>query len=343
MTDAAATPSPTGRRKLFIIVGVIALVVIALLVGGFLYAASSADAKASDYEDDFAAWKSKDQPVLLAATAKVPDGTYLRTETGSRKALAKQKKGCDAVTASRKKVEDAAGRLPTIKATGLLATISSDYSDAGDTSEARDKAVRAYAKDASAALAQIERDCRWNIALNTATTKDDKTFDESTKLLAKNGTEPGVTCSYETCVSSITKKKNKYADLRTKSLKIYRATTLKLYKSKDCEATSYGSACRVIAKAYDASTRQQLANYAFIRKAKSTVDNPGIDKGNDKTDKINKRNQPRIKKAVVALNPAFRKSKQIQKYPSWTDNLFSTSAKLLLKELKAQRAALEKL
>lgn len=342
MTDAA-TQAPKSRKKTFILLGVIALVLIAVVVGGFLYAASSAGTKASDYHDDFAAWKKKDQPVLLAATAKVPNGTYLRKDSTSPKALAQQKKGCDAVMASRKKAEAAAGRLPTIEATGLLAKISSDYSEAGDTSAGREKVVRSYLKEAAAALAQIERDCQFNIAVNTATTKDDKSFTESTKLLAKNGTEPGVTCDEDACVSSITKKKNKYADLRTKGLKIYRSTTLKLYQSKDCKATSYGAACRVVANAYDSVTKQQLANYAYIRKAKSTVDNPGIDKGNAKANKISERNEPRIKKAVLALDPDLAKNKEIRKYPGWTDMVFSISAKTLLSELKAQRAAIEKL
>lgn len=349
MTETAATtPAPKSRKRLLLVLAAIALVVIALVVGGFLYASSSASTKASDYQDDYAAWKDKDQPVLLAATGKVPRGTYLRTSTETRKALATQQKGCDAVASSLTKVEAAADRLPTVDATGLLATISSDYSDAGDASKAREKVVRAYVKDASAALTQIHRDCSWNISYHRVSGEYGKAYAKGEKYLLKPGqTEPsGVFCPKDrgtTCVSSIATKKNTYAKLRIAATRLYRAKTLKTYASKDCSATSYGPVCGVLFKAYGASSKQQLKNFLYIRTMKTSIDNPQLTKNNARLEKVTKRNGPVIKKAVLALDPKVAKNKDVRKYPGWSDNFFSVTAKQLLKDLTAQRTALEKL
>ncbi|MEJ7634048.1 hypothetical protein [Aeromicrobium sp.] len=144
MTDAASPssepasppgpttgPAPRNKRRLLIVLGVIALVVVALVVGLFVYASSAAGAKASDYDEDYAIWKSKEKPVLLAATARLPKGTYPRKDTTSPRGIATQEGGCDAVAASRVDVASSADRLPTVGDNGLMASISSDYSDAG--------------------------------------------------------------------------------------------------------------------------------------------------------------------------------------------------------------------
>ena len=349
MTDAASTePSqpvnqPASRRKLIIIVAAALLVVTALIVGSFLYAGSAANGKVSDYDDAYAAWKTKEKPVLLAATAKVPSTTFpVKGDVYSAKSRRAQKQGCDAVAKSRKDIATAADRLPTIGTGGLYSKVSSDYSDAGDRSAKRQKAVKAYVKRASAALAQIERDCRFNIKVNTTSAASSKVYNQATKYLIKRGQSEGNgSCtSFDTCVSPLAAKKNKYADLRLKATRLYQSTGLKLWTSSACTETSYKSACRTIGQAYTASTTQQLKNYRYVRTSASAVNNPGISKGNKKLDKIAAQGQKRIKKAVLALGPVYAKDTKVRRSPGWTENFFTVSARILLDDLEDERAAI---
>lgn len=348
MTDAAS-PEPTSRRRLLIILAVIAIVVIALFAGLFLYASSAAGSKASDYDDDYAAWKAKEKPVLLAATAKLPTGTYLSTDdVTSAKALATQKKGCDAVAASRKKVEAAADSLPTVGGNGLLGKVSSDYKDAGDISDRRGTTVQAYVKAASKTLAQVEQDCRWNIAYNAAASQPHKLWEKSRKYALKPGDrEPGgILCApvHKTaCVSSIAEKKNTYADLRIKATKLYLARNSKFFSTKACGATSYGAACGVMRNVFVGNNKLELKNYHYIRTMKSSVNNAKLRANNKALDKYYERNEPKIRKAVLALDPALKKDKKARESPSWTDYVLARFDKVMLADLKDERVALAKL
>lgn len=345
MSDATLL-GPKSHRRLYLILAAIAVVVIALIVGAFLYASSAGSSKASDYNDNYAAWQAKDKPILLAATAALPKGTYLSKDVTTTKALATQKEGCDAVAAQHKKLIAAASRLPTV-GNGLLGTFSSDYGDAGDKSDHRKTVVQAYLKKASATLAQIERDCRWNIDFNAAEAKPDKLWASSVKYNVKpGGTEPGgIFCAKgkTSCVSSIAKKKNKYADLRIKAIKLYRAQDAKFYGSKECKATSYGSACAIIAKTSDAYHALRLKNYQYIRTMKSSVNNSALSAHNTALDELNASNMTKIRKAVLALRPELKEDKKFQDAPLWTDHFFAQMGKLGLADLEDGRAAIKNL
>lgn len=344
MSDAAA-PGPTSHRRLFVVLIVIAIVVIGLIAGLFLFASSAAGSKVSDYDKAYAAWKAKDRPILLAATAKLPAGTYLTKDVTTAKGFAAQTKGCDAVAASRKKLRAAAENLPTMGTSGVLGKVSSDYRDAGDTSDRREKVVRTYVKAASATLGQLERDCRWNIAYNTSTIKPAKPYEKSSDYVMQAGDrEPGgISCpGPRTCISSIKKKQVTYAKLRLKYVALARSGSLPLY-GKRCEATSYGPACRLIEKSFANYLTTSHRAYEYVRTAKSTTNNPRIGKEFDKIDKARSQYDPEIRKAVLALDPALKKDKDVRKYPTWTDHFFARMGKLLLAELKDERAAIEKL
>ena len=344
MSDAAA-PESKSHRRLFIVLTAIALVVISLVAGLFLYASSAAGSKVSDYDKDYAAWKAKEKPVLLAGTAKLPTGTYLTKNVRTAKGLATQKKGCDAVAASREDLRAAAESLPAMGTSGVFCKVSSDYRDAGDTSDRRAKVVRAYAKAASATLRQLERDCRWNIAYNTSTIKPAKPYEKSGNYVMQAGDrEPGgISCpGPRTCISSIKKKQVTYAKLRLEYVALARSGSLSLY-GKKCEATSYGSACQVIEKSFDNFLTTSHHAYEYIRTTKSTTNNPRIGKEFDKIDKARDQYDPQIRKAVLALDPALRKDKDVRKYPTWTDHFFARMGKLLLADLKDERAMIEKL
>lgn len=349
MTDAASPAPRKSHRRLIIIVTAVVAVLVALVGGGYAYASSAADDELADYDDAYSTWKSKDRPVLLAATATLPSGTYVREDPYTAKSLAGQKKGCDAVAAQRKKLGRSVDRLPAMATNGLLGTISSSYSDAGDTSDRRKQIVQTYVKTASKTLDQLERDCRWNIAYNAAAARPDKMWTSASKYGLKPGdTEPGgVFCSKDSkdggCVSSIAKKKNKYADLRVKAAKLYGARITKFYSSKECGTTSYAAACPVMLKAFDAYNDRQLKNYQYIRSMKSSIDNKVLPQNNEALDKIGKGNRPAIRKAVLALDPALGKDKEVRDYPDWTDHFFARTAKLLLARLADERAAIEKL
>lgn len=346
MTELA-TPGSMNRRRLYLILTAIAVAVIALTVGLFVYGASAAGGKASDYDRDYKTWQSKEKPILLAATATVPKGTYLKTDATTAKALTTQKKGCDAVAAARKRLTSAANRLPTMGSSGLLAKLSSDYSDARDESARREKIVHAYVKSASSKLAQIERDCRWNIDSNAARVEPDRLWKSSGKYALDPGdTEPGgIFCpkGKDGCVSSIPKKKNTYADLRIRATKLYQASVEKFYGSKDCRATSYGSACDVLFDTAETYQKLQLKNYQYVRTMKSSVNNDNLPKHNKALDKLYDASLPKVKKAVLALDPALKKDKTVRKYPKWSDHFFARMARLLLADLNDERAALEKL
>jgi hypothetical protein len=344
MTDTA-TPAPTSHRRLFIILAVTAIAVIALIAGLFLYASSAAGSKASAYDEDYAAWKAKEKPILLAATAQLPTGTYVTKDFTTSKGLAMQKKGCDAVAVSRRRLRAAADRLPTMGTNGVFGKVSSDYSDAGDTSGRREKAVRAYAKAASATLAQLERDCRWNITFNTSTIKPAKPYEKSSDYVLQPGDrEPGgIYCpGPRTCISSIKNKQVTYADLRLEYVALTRSGSLPLY-GKKCEATSYGSACQIIEKSFDNFLTTSRHSYDYIRTAKSTTNNPRIHQEFDKIDKARDQYGPQIRKAVLALDPGLKRDKRVRESPSWTDYFFARMAKLQLADLKDERAAIDSL
>ena len=344
MSDAA-TPETTSHRRLFIILAVVAIVVIALIAGLFLYASSAAAGKVSDYDDDYAAWKAKEKPVLLAATASVPHGTYLTKNYTTPQGLAAQKKGCAAVTTSRKKLIASADRLPTMDGGGLLAKASSDYSDAGVASDRREKAVRTYVKAASATLAQLGRDCQWNIAYNASTIKPSKAYEKSKDYLLQPGDREsaGIYCpGPNTCISSIKKKQHAYADLRLKYVSLSRSESYALY-GKKCEATSYASACRIMAKSYDNSLKVQRRAYTYMRTMKSSTNNPRILKEFKKIEKAGETYDSAIRKAVLALDPALRKDKKVRTSPGWTDHFFARMGRVLLADLKDERAAIQKL
>lgn len=336
-----------SRRRLLVVLGVIAVVLIALMAGLLWYGASAAGNKASGYDDDYAAWKAKDKPVLLAATAELPDDTYVFENDSTAKALAAQKKGCDAVAEARASVKTAAGRLPKMGDSGLLGTLSSDYHDAGARSDRRAKVVRKYVEAASKTLAQIERDCRWNISVNSTVAAPTKLFDKAAKNLLKPGdVEPGgIYCdtSADSCVSSIAKKKNAAADLQIEAVKLQRSTRLKVYQSKECAGSSYGVSCEALAAAFDARTKARLAAYEFIRKTKTSVNNGKIHEMFEKSDKVTKKHDAIVSKAVLALDPALKDNKALVKNPDWTDLFFAITAKSLLEKLDFQRSAIEKL
>ncbi|MEJ7634049.1 hypothetical protein [Aeromicrobium sp.] len=205
--------------------------------------------------------------------------------------------------------------------------------------------MQAYAKAAAKALGQLERDCRFNLAVNKASVRPGKVYDQATKFLLKDGvTEPGgVFCDQATCVSSIAKKKNSYADLRIKSTKLYRSTALKLYQSEQCSGTSYRAACKTLAAVYDAETKAQLRGYEYVRGTRSALNNDKISKMLGQAAKVSREVRPRLRKAVLALDPSFKADKTIAKYPGWTDNFFPTAGKLVLDKLDDERAAIEKL
>jgi len=346
MTDAATTePSqPTSRRRLLIILAAVVVVVIALVVGSFLYAASAANGKVSDYDDAYATWKAKDKPVLLAATAKVPSGTFLTKDMATTKGLAKQQAGCNQVAASSKKIRAAADRLPTIGSGGLYGKVSSDYSDAGDKAARRARSVAAYVDAATKALAQIERDCRWNIAYNTSTIKPAKPYEKSGDYLVQpGGREPGgITCpGPRTCISSIAKKKATYSRLRLQYVALTRSGSLPLF-GKKCEATSYGKACKLIAKSFDHYLTVARRTYVYVRDHRST-DNPRVGKEFDKMQAAGERYEPQERKAVLAIDPALKADKRIRKSPTWTDPFFARMATVHLADLKDERAAIGRL
>jgi hypothetical protein len=346
MTDTASQPAPS-RRRLIIIVAAAVVVVVALVVGVVAYGSHAASSTASSYDDDYAAWKAKDRQVLLDATAKLPAGTYLLQETASAKALAKQRKGCAAVAASQKKLTSAAGRLPTVGGSAF-GGLSSAYGDAQDRSDRRERVVRAYVKAASGALAQIQRDCQWNIDYNAAATKRIKLYAKAqTYVLQPGGTEPnGVYCpsgNKRTCISSITKKKNAYADASRAAVKHYQATSLKLLASQECAATSLGSAsCKAMATSYGDAARVRLATFKYVRTTRSASNNDRIGKEFDKISQAETRAERAVSKVVLAAKPELKKNKTAAKYPSWSDHTFLVLDKLLLRGLDAERAAVTK-
>jgi hypothetical protein len=346
MTEVVS-PSPKNHRRLLIILAAVVVVVIALIVGSFLYASSAASSKASDYDHAYAAWKAKEKPILLAGTSAVPKGTYLSKNSTTVKALATQKKGCDAVATSRKKLTAAADGLPTMGTNGFLGKLSSEYSDTGDKSDRRHKVVQAYVKRASATLAQLERDCRWNVGYNASVVKPNKLWSSSGKYSLEPGeTEPGgIFCAKgkNNCISSIAKKKNTYADLRIKATKLYQARVAKFYGSKQCRITSYSSACGVLLKTSAAYQKLQLKNYQYVRTMKSSVNNSKLDQHNKALDKLYADDLPRVRKAVQAVDPAFKKDKEIRRSPRWSDHFFARMSTILLADLKDERAAIEKL
>jgi hypothetical protein len=341
MTDVA---TPRSRRRLFVIVGVIAVAVVALIVGGLLYGASAASDKAAGYDKDFAAWKAKDKPVLLAATAKLPTGTYLDKNTSGTKQLATQKKGCDAVAASRKKVKAVADRLPTMGGS-MFGGLSSDFGDASDRSDRRAAIVGDYVKAASATLTQLERDCRWNISYNAAATRAATLFEKSNKYLISNGTvEPGAVCrNKDGCFSSITKKKNAYAALRLEALKLYRTNALPLMGRTKCGTTSYGTACKAVATMNDRTTATDLKLYTIIRASKDVVDDPKILSALSRSTKVDASTRKATREAIVKAFPEVKDDTKVTKAPDSPDEFLRRMAAVLLDKLDTERAALQKL
>jgi hypothetical protein len=227
----------------------------------------------------------------------------------------------------------------------VLGTFSSRYRDAGDRSDRREAAVRSYATSAAETLEQLEKDCRWNIDYNTASTTSASYFAKSDTYLIDEGTvEPGSVCRHKGgCFSSIASKKNTYADLRMKGVRAYLRSTVALLKSDRCEATSYGDACGTIATIYSDSAKAQLAAYKVIRASKDVVRDQKIVTAQAKEAKIAKAVVGKVRKAVLAAVPELEEDKLVTKYPQWTDEFFSSVAALRLAELKDERAAIEKL
>ncbi len=87
----------------------------------------------------------------------------------------------------------------------------------------------------------------------------------------------------------------------------------------------------------------QAKNYQYVRTMKSSVNNPKLNTNNDAYDKLVKSNGPKIKKAVLALDPALRKDKEVRSYPWWTDHFLARMGKMVLADLKDERSAIDKL
>lgn len=337
------SPSRKSHRRLLIILAAVLGLVIAIVVGSYFYASSVASSKVSDYKHDFAAWEAKDESALLAATAALPTDTYVTSsDPGTTAALTRQKRACGEIASSLKDVKRESDRIPELPSSGLLKRVSSDYQAAGDMSDHRARVIRAYAGRASAILAQLERDCSWNIAWNAAYGEASALYKKSETYTSKS--EPGFICdAKEGCISSIAVKKNAFADLRIKAAALERKTTLKQLQSADCRATSYGEACRTLANSYSALLGAELAYDKYVRASRSSVGDSGIDVRVDKLVKVEKKNLVANRKAVLALNPHLKDDKDVVSDPTWSDNFFEVMAKMRLAELDGQRLALERL
>ncbi|MCW2831650.1 MAG: hypothetical protein JWP31_2342 [Aeromicrobium sp.] len=340
MTDTATA---RRSRRPWIIGAVVLVVVILMIVAVIIAGSKSANGAADNYEDDFAAWQKKQTPVLLAAARSVPAGTYVLKRQSEKKQLARQAKGCDKIESSIDRIAAARKSLPTLGG-NTFGALSSSFGDASDQSETREKIVDDYVEAATATLEQLQRDCRWNIAFNSASTESSKLYETSQKYLLKaGGVEPGATCPGKVdCISSITKKKNTYADLQIKAQKSYTAKAKKLW-GDECAKTSLGSMCSTFSKASDDYAAASLRSSRYIRSTASTIDNMTIRKNSAALQKVGKRNDVRILKALKKELPDLRIDKKLKASPGYTDLLFPRVAKMLLADLSTKRAALKKL
>ena len=169
------------------------MVVLALVLGGAAYGVNAkGDAKAKDYEKALDAWNDQRND-LLDAPAEANSDLWDFEDPTTKKSLKKQKAACERVLTLRESAAKNAAAVPKAS-DSFFKLLSSAEREAIKESEAREKAVKAYAKAADKVLVQMHEDCAWNIQANAAKDGDSgakKIFDKAKDLLLKPGHSSG--------------------------------------------------------------------------------------------------------------------------------------------------------
>lgn len=318
----APASGPLGRAWIALIIAL----VLVLGLGGAAYGVHHAgNSKADDYAKALSAWDGE-KDKLVSAPTTATSGLWDFGKSSEDKSVAKQKVACARVDKLRKSVAKDANALPTTGG-GLFKVLSSSYRKAAKNSAAREKAARAYAKAADSMLAQLHKDCLWNIRYNSSDSGSKKYWDQAEKLVLKNGhSEGGITCSDKRdCVPATSANRVKYADLRLKANKIDETYYLKLVGDGACAATSYGKVCEAM-KADWVTYYDNEAHYNTLVKHSNSSD-PGIAKEITRLEKSNAAATKKFKAALDSLHPEFKTDKRLSKSPFWTEAYFDASTK----------------
>jgi hypothetical protein len=344
MTDVA-TPRPRSRRRLFVIVGVIAVVLLGLLAGGYFYGKASANDVAAGYDEDFARWNRVDKKDLFRNSSSLPGGTWIDLKAATSDPIDMLRDGCDTVAAKRASLRQSYERLPTLP-DSKFGFLSSSYEKAADRVKKREKIVAAYLAAATKTFTQMERDCRWNVVFSTAELRTFGYYEKAEKyVFKKGGSEPGVICNEKSgCLSSIASKREAQADLWDKAVKNIMTKSVPALESKRCRATSYGAACAVIAKQYRAVSASQSDLADAVRDVKDYFNDwKKVDAARVDLAKVINKADKKVSLKLVALHPALADDSSFVDNPFSTYEIFHKVTGIALKELTTKQSALKKL
>ncbi len=345
-TPPAPQPEPEAKRRRLSkkwVVGIVAGVVTALVLGGAAYGVKAkGDSRAEEHAKALNAWNDQKNDLLGAPSEANRVLWELYDDSTTKESLAKQKAACDDVVTLQKKAAKNAAAVPK-ESDSFFKLLSSAERDAIKDSKARVKAVKAYEKAASAVLEQLHRDCSWNIRTNSVKEGDSgakKIFDEADSLMLKAGHSEG---SYYCpsgkidCIPVTAAKRERYAKLILKAVKVDKDyTTKKFFVPGQCDITSYAKLCDALQKNLE-SYYGSIEDYSDIFKAVAPSDSK-LKSEYDDMKKDNKSADKAFKAELLKAHPTF-KDTQVSEYPFWQEAYFDATAREAIAKLDKLRDA----
>ena len=247
MSDAPA-PSLLSRVPRWARRSVVGLVVLGAIVLACGVSVLVGRAQAASYDADWQAWKKRSVPVLQDAV-KEPNDLYPRTgdELYDRKT---QKAACERVATSRSEVRAAVRKAPRFG--GGLGVLSGQAREGAKSSDRRVRVVRAFGRDAEAALTKVLRDCRWVVSImrDPRAARAPVALRAADRLLEKKGASGnGYTCPTGRCVPFTPAKSKRHFSLLAEGYEARAGWFRSIFGGKGCATTSYAPFCAKIVAA----------------------------------------------------------------------------------------------
>jgi hypothetical protein len=318
------------RSRGWLLLGAVVLVV-ALGAGAFGWATWTA----KEYESDFDRWASDVRP-KANGSVRVPIAAFGYWYPISKKELKAQADGCDEIRARRPALAAATEKLPRL--TELPARwLSPEYDKAVDRDRRRARVVKAFSDAANPVLRQMQRDCAFDGKVLRLDARRDAQWDKSDKL-ADPATAPY--CEHKDgCIPEDALRRQRFAAALTKANNHLRATE-SLYRTKECESTSFGAACEDVADAMDRFLDLDDEYNRQVRALTASSTGFTVNQAADRSERAYKKYRKTLRRMLPKQFPGVEDSIDFKDDPTSADAFLFGVTNLRVRELLDEGTAM---
>ncbi len=288
---------------------------------------------AKEYESDFDRWASNVRP-KANGSVRVPLATFGYWYPIGKQELKAQAAGCDEVRDGRPTLAAAIDKLPRL--TGMPARwLSPGYDKAADRDRRRARIVKAFSDAANPLLRQMERDCAFDGKVLRLDSRRDAQWDRVEEL-----SEPASVCGYKDgCIPVDAARRQRFASASEKAVDHQRAVE-SLYRTDECESTSFGAACDDVADVLDRFLDVEDEYNRQVRALTASSSGFAVNQAADRSERAYKKYRKTLRRMLPKQWPGVEDTTDFKDDPTSVDAFLSGVNSLRIRELLDERNAM---